>query len=320
MDNIEFQNQKFDDRQNSNFQSENDWEQLIPLVVEKAKEDKTEHAIFNPSTEDFTLQKEEWISAFLTSIASTKMKLFVDEGRKKFHNTNKHSIQWDNQSFAQLISDWALQLFNNHYHQPESSSPVCYAGSRELREEFLMDVVPPATIITKEAIFRYVYAVLHHPAYSSKYALNLKRGLPPIPLYDNFYQWESWGNRLMNLHINYESVALFVFEQKQVAHKKEPKTKLLALKGEGIIQVDDNTELHGIPKEAWQYKLGNLSALEWILDQYKEKKWGDPTIAEKFNTYRFADYKEHVIALLQKVCTVSIETMKIVGEMENAQN
>lgn len=64
---------------------------------------------------------------------------------------------------------------------------------------------------------------------------------------------------------------------------------------------------------AWDYKLGNRSALEWVLDQYKEKKPSDPTIAERFNTYRFADYKEHVIDLLQRLCTVSVETMRIVG-------
>ena len=40
-----------------------------------------------------------------------------------------------------------------------------------------------------------------------------------------------------------------------------------------------------------------------------------PTIAEKFNTYRFADYKEQVIDLLLRVCTVSVETMNIVREM-----
>ncbi|MDM8567996.1 hypothetical protein QUF50_00480 [Thiotrichales bacterium HSG1] len=66
---------------------------------------------------------------------------------------------------------------------------------------------------------------------------------------------------------------------------------------------------------AWTYKLGNRSALEWILDQYKEKKPRDKTIAEKFNNYKFADYKEQVIELLQRVCTVSVETMEIVGEM-----
>ncbi|HEY8690275.1 MAG TPA: type ISP restriction/modification enzyme, partial [Chitinophagaceae bacterium] len=97
---------------------------------------------------------------------------------------------------------------------------------------------------------------------------------------------------------------------------KQPKAKLKALKETGIIQLDENTELHGIPSAAWEYKLGNRSALEWILDQYKEKKPTDPTIAEKFNTYKFADYKDKVIDLLKRVCTVSVETMKIVKEME----
>ncbi len=53
-----------------------------------------------------------------------------------------------------------------------------------------------------------------------------------------------------------------------------------------------------------------------VLHQYKEKKPRDKTIAEKFNTYCFADYKETVIDLLQKVCTVSVETMKIIQVME----
>jgi predicted helicase len=64
------------------------------------------------------------------------------------------------------------------------------------------------------------------------------------------------------------------------------------------------------------YKLGNRSALEWVLDQYKEKKPQRPTIAEKFNTYRFADYKEKVIDLLKRVTTVSVGTMEVVRGME----
>ena len=52
-----------------------------------------------------------------------------------------------------------------------------------------------------------------------------------------------------------------------------------------------------------------------ILERYKEKKPKNPTIAEKFNTYKFAEYKESVIELLGRVCTVSVETMKIVKEM-----
>ncbi|MDR2119572.1 MAG: hypothetical protein LBP64_01680, partial [Tannerella sp.] len=95
------------------------------------------------------------------------------------------------------------------------------------------------------------------------------------------------------------------------------KPKLRADKDAGIIFLDENTELHGIPAEAWTYKLGNRSALEWILDQYQETKPKDPTIASTFNTYRFVDHKEQVIDLLKRVCSVSVETMKIIEEMES---
>ena len=82
--------------------------------------------------------------------------------------------------------------------------------------------------------------------------------------------------------------------------------------------LDSQTTLTGVPPEAWDYKLGNRSALEWILDQYKEKKPKDPTIREKFNTYRFADYKEKVIDLLARVATVSVRTQEIVAAMRAA--
>lgn len=55
-----------------------------------------------------------------------------------------------------------------------------------------------------------------------------------------------------------------------------------------------------------------------MLDQYKEKKPKDPTIREKFDTYRFADYKEKVIDLLQRVTTVSVETVCITDVMAKA--
>jgi len=113
---------------------------------------------------------------------------------------------------------------------------------------------------------------------------------------------------------------MFAEDSRPKTKKAAPKAKLRANKETGTIELDEETSLIGIPNEAWEYKLGNRSALEWILDQYKEKKPKDPTIAEKFNTYRFADYKEQVIDLLKRVCTVSIETTKIVEEMESTPN
>jgi predicted helicase len=188
------------------------------------------------------------------------------------------------------ITDWGLEQFVNHYNDKD---------------------------ITKENIFHYVYAVLHNPAYRNKYELNLKREFPRIPFYKNFHQWVAWGQSLIDLHINYESIKPYPLQLVTAMDINPlPKSKLKADKELGGIVLDDNTELTGIPAQAWDYKLGNRSALEWILDQYKESKPKDPTIAEKFNTYRFADYKEQVIDLLKRVCTVSVETMKIVDEMK----
>jgi len=183
-------------------------------------------------------------------------------------------------------------------------------------------------VITKEDIFHYVYAVLHNPTYREKYASNLKRDFPRIPLYKNFSQWTDWGKQLMELHINYESVIPYPLKR-QEKHQKNTnpaiynlleKGKLKQDKENGIIYIDGFTELHGIPKQAWEYKLGGRSSLEWILDQYRETKPKDPTIAEKFNAYSFKDYKEVVIDLLKRVCTISIKTIEITDAMKTVKN
>ncbi|MDB9343229.1 N-6 DNA methylase [Nodularia spumigena CS-586/05] len=201
------------------------------------------------------------------------------------------------------ITDWGLKQIQNHYQDKT---------------------------ITKIDILHYTYAVLHNPEYRKKYELNLKRDFPRLPFYENFAQWVNWGKQLMELHINYETVAPYKLTRVDIPLKdtpstslrerqKTPKPKLKADKTKGNIILDDVTTLQSIPSEAWEYMLGNRSALEWILDQYKEKKPKDPTIAEKFNTYRFADYKEQVIDLLMRVCTVSVETMKIINLMSSRQ-
>ena len=180
--------------------------------------------------------------------------------------------------------------------------------------------------IEKIDIFHYVYAVLHDPLYREKYAQNLKREFPRIPLYgDNaatFWQWAGWGEQLMALHIGYESVEPWPLQRTDIEDSKarsagqSPRPMLKADKGGGRIVLDSETTLSGIPFEAWDYKLGNRSALEWILDQYKESKPRDPTIREKFDSYRFADHKDKVIDLLLRVTRVSVETQAIVRAMQ----
>ncbi len=123
----------------------------------------------------------------------------------------------------------------------------------------------------------------------------------------------------------YESVPTFPVKRVDILDDKArkaglaPKAILKADKASSRIILDSETTLSGVPTAAWDYMLGNRSALEWVLDQYKEKKPKDPTIREKFNTYRFADYKEKVVDLLMRVTTVSVETMQIVNEMRAAR-
>ena len=123
----------------------------------------------------------------------------------------------------------------------------------------------------------------------------------------------------------YESVPTFPVKRVDILDDKArkaglaPKAILKADKASSRIILDRETTLSGVPTAAWDYMLGNRSALEWVLDQYKEKKPKDPTIREKFNTYRFADYKEKVVDLLMRVTTVSVETMQIVNEMRAAR-
>ena len=128
----------------------------------------------------------------------------------------------------------------------------------------------------------------------------------------------------MALHIGYETVAPFDLSRTDEADARaraaglSPKALLRADVAAGSIALDAETTLRGIPPDAWRYRLGNRSALDWVLDQYKERKPKDPTIREKFDTYRFADYKDKVIDLLRRVTTVSVETMRIVDAMKEA--
>ncbi len=187
------------------------------------------------------------------------------------------------------ITDWALTEFQTHYQDAS---------------------------ITKKDIFHYVYGVLHDPHYRAKYEINLKRSLPRIPFKADFWLWANWGKELMGLHLNFETVEPWPLNLQLIDDPDAvPKVRLKADRDRGTITLTDHRVLTGIPPQAWNYKLGNRSALDWILDQYKEKKPKDPTIAKLFDTYRFTDYQDKVTDLLARVCAVSMKTMGIVENM-----
>ena len=129
----------------------------------------------------------------------------------------------------------------------------------------------------------------------------------------------------MNLHIGFLDVEpwplrrLTAIDEKSRKAKMDPTPMLRVDKDANTIRLDSETTLADVPEEAWEYRLANRTAIEWVLDQYKEMQPKDPTVREKFNTYHFADYKESVVELLQKVIRISVETAAVTREMAGAK-
>ena len=185
-------------------------------------------------------------------------------------------------------------------------------GLRQFREHYGDDS------ITAEDVFAYVYAMLHDPAYRQRFEIDLRREFPRVYFQPDFAWWAGKGRELLDLHLGFETAEPWPLERVEIdmdapdgRDRGNPRVILRANKDRNIIILDEQTTLAGIPDEAWWYELGSRSALEWALDQYKERRPRDPTIRERFNTYRFADHKERVIDLLARVCAVSVKTYRI---------
>ena len=82
----------------------------------------------------------------------------------------------------------------------------------------------------------------------------------------------------------------------------------------------DNTQLvynefltlDGIPAKAFKYRLGNRSALEWVIDQYCVKTDKRSGIINDPNR---ADDPQYILKLIKKVLTVSLETVEIIERL-----
>jgi predicted helicase len=128
---------------------------------------------------------------------------------------------------------------------------------------------------------------------------------------EQFQAFFEAGERLGDLHINYESQPEYPLEKienpdKQLNWRVE---KMKLTKDKTAIVYNDFLTLAGIPPEAFEYKLGNRSALEWIIDRYQVHKDKRSGIVNDANR---PDDPEYIVKLIGKVITVSLETMKIV--------
>ncbi len=181
------------------------------------------------------------------------------------------------------ITDWALAQYRAHYQDDT---------------------------IGKWDIFYYVYALLHHPDYRERYQANLKRDLPRLPYTLDFWAFAKAGQRLGELHIGYEDVPeyplRFVENRDLPINWRVEKMRLS--KDKAQILYNEYLTLYGIPAKTFEYRLGNRSALEWVIDQYCVKTDNRSGIINAPNR----DDPRYILKLIKQVLTVSLETMEIV--------
>ena len=186
------------------------------------------------------------------------------------------------------ITDWVLTEFRTHYGDET---------------------------ITKWDIFYYNYALLHHPAYREKYEMNLKRDLPHIPFAEDFWGFANAGTALADLHVNYESAPKYD-ELKYIETPGMPidwrVEKMRLSKDKTQLKYNDFLMLDGIPVEAFDYRLGTRSALEWVVDQYRVKIDKRSGIRNDPNR---ADQPQYIVDLIGRVISVSLRTVEIVGNL-----
>jgi predicted helicase len=171
--------------------------------------------------------------------------------------------------------------------------------------------------VTKWDIFHYVYAMLHHPQYRERYAENLKRDLPHIPLLhrrEAFLTCVSISRQLMDIHLHYEQMKEYPL--KWIEHNDVPFSwrveKMKLTPDKTAVIVNESLTLEGIPQACFAYRLGNRSALEWVIDQYQvsvDKRSG--IVSDPNNL----DDEEYIVRLVGKVVAVSVETVKLVKEL-----
>ena len=184
--------------------------------------------------------------------------------------------------------------------------------------------------IDADAVFYYIYGLLHSMDYRDTYANNLGKELPRIPrveTYAEFKAFEQAGRKLAELHVNYESVTPYngcTIEKADNVHYLVDKLAYGKIKGKTgnaakdktCIVYNDTLTIKNIPLEAQEYIVNKKSGLDWIVERCCVKQDKETGIVNDYNDYatEVGDEK-YIFNLILRVITVSLETVKIVNSL-----
>ena len=173
--------------------------------------------------------------------------------------------------------------------------------------------------ITKDAIFDYVYGILHAPAYRERFANDLAKELPRVPFAPEFQAFAAAGNRLAELHLDYENSEEWPLEV-VFAQSGEPAPEhcrvgehamRFADDDRSVLIVNDHLRLAGIPAPAHDYQVNGRTPLEWFIDRYRITRDKDSGIVNDPNGW-FEDPRD-LIAAIRRIVRISVETAHIVA-------
>ena len=215
--------------------------------------------------------------------------------------------------------------------QPDEHGYVRSDGINPEAVKHFKDAYPEqADKVDVDAIFYYIYGVLHSPEYRSTYANNLQKELARIPrvaTYEEFAAFEKAGRALAQLHVNYEAVKPYKgctiemadapsYRVEKLAYGKIAGQKGDAAKDRSTIIYNNSITIKNIPLEAQEYVVNKKSALDWIVERCCVSTDKDSGIVNDFNDYakEMGDEK-YIFNLILRVITVSLETMKIVKSL-----
>ena len=282
MDGVDFEGITPDKRNEWLNQSNSDFETLLVLANRETKFAKTvadKQAVFGLFTNAVKSNRDDWVYDFEIPNLRNKALFFAD--------TYNESLDAADNSYDPVIK-WSRDLRNEF----QRGRRIVYSEANRI-----------------QSLYRPFVIKQHFADYTMNDVLTLNH-------YEMFGPELQKSNKMINFCVNGKAFYVLATDKPADFHfTGDTQCLPLADRKEGAIVLDDKTTLEGVPPEAWEYQLGSRSALEWVLDQYKERKPRDPTIAERFNAYRFADHKEQVIDLLRRVCAVSVKTMDVVDDM-----
>ncbi len=182
--------------------------------------------------------------------------------------------------------------------------------------------------LTKEHIFYYVYGLLHSVDYRERFADDLKKSLPRIPILekvDDFMTFYKVGKELAELHLNYEiEEACSTVKVEYSVNPNEmsdddyyvEKMKFPSKEQKDTIIYNSKIRLTNIPSEAYEYVVNGKSAIEWLMERYAVTIDKNSLIKNDPNDWGKEHNKpRYILDLILSVINVSVKTVQKVSSL-----